>query len=398
MEATVRLNVFRNETQVREILTSQGFALTDLSYDQVRVKGSFLKLKAVKASLETLLDSQTKTDITPSSSSPVPKVSSGAISKYYTNRPDANRSRFGSRNKHASPSSPTFSSSWVSGSSNNHPTSPEHNTSFSTTPDQRGSFGAGKEFFIVDADVFDYAERLRRKDIDSILDSHNVRMMVRPVGDSYKVTLQGKSARVTVGKLQSLLDDLNKSLRTQEVPLKDMNPEGKALLDGIQKNRNIYNSVLVCPKNDKLHLIGPSGESYELKQRLLGRPVDRSGRTGRTLDKNPRRRSSSLPPISRKNTEGDSGVRAAGHSPSKYQDIKREGTEPKPGAAADLSGLLRRRSHSQSSHKTPAGRTTGNVQDMENKHQPTKSPKKGLAQLLKFNTEDIKQMVKNLRK
>lgn len=394
----MHLNVFHNETQVRDILTSQGFALTDLSYDQVRVKGSFLKLKAVKASLETLLDSQTKTDITPSPTSPVPKVSSGAISKHYTNRPDANRSRLGSQNKHASPSSPTFSSSWVSGSSNNLPTSPEYSTSFSPTPDQRGSFRVGKEFFVVDADVFDYAKRLRKKDIDSILDSHNVRMMVHPVGGSYKVTLQGKSTRVTVGKLQSLLDDLNKSLRTQEVPLKDMTPEGKALLERIQKNTNIYNSVLVCPKNDKLHLIGPSGESYDLKQSLLGRPVDRSGRTGRTRDKNPRRRSSSLPPISRKNTEGDSGVGAAGYSPSKYQDIKQEGTEPKPGAAADLSGLLRRRSHSDSRHRTPAGRTTGNVQDMENKHPPPKSPKKGLTQLLKFNTEDIKQMARNLWK
>lgn len=366
MEATVRLSVFRNETQVREILRSHGFAVTDLSSDRVRVKGSFLKLGAAKASLETLLNSQHKTDIAPSSSSPVPKVSSGATSKGNTNRSDANRSQLRSRSKHAS-SPPACSSSWVSDSSNNHQTPPERST-FSPTPDQRSSSRAGKEVFVVDADVFDYAKRLHKKDIDSILDCHNVRMVVHPVRDSYSITLQGKSAGVSVGKLQSLLDDLNKSLRTQEVPLMDMKPEGKALLERIQKKKNIYGSVLVCPKEGKLHLIGPSGKSYELKQRLLGRPADQSGRTGGT---------------------------------SKYQEIKQEVTEPEQGAAASaapLSGAVRRRSHSESRHKNLAGRTTGDWQDTKNKHPPPKTPNEGLAQLLKFNAKDIKQKFKNLRK
>ncbi|XP_041811643.1 uncharacterized protein si:dkey-154b15.1 isoform X2 [Chelmon rostratus] len=393
-EATVHLSLFRNETQVREILRSHGFVLTDLSGDQVRVKGSFLKLREVKTSLELLLNSQTKADIKASSS-------------YAINSSDGNRSRLGSRNKppHASPSSPASSSSWASSSSNNHPTSPEYSTAFSLRPAQRGAVKAETESFVVDADVFEYAERLRKKDVEGILDSHRVTVEVRPVGESCSITVQGKSTRIAVGKLQSLLNDLSKSLCTQEVTLKDLNDEGKALLQRIQKKRDIYNSVLICLKNDRLHLIGPSGESYELKQRLLGRPADRSGRTGRTSDKNPgRRRTSSVPPISQKNTGRDSGAAAnpapagaAGYTPLKYQDDKQKGAEPEQTSAAP-SGSLRRRSHSESRQRKQVERVNGNLQDIENKHPPPKSPKKGLTQLLKFDTNDVKKKLKGLRK
>ncbi|XP_076611180.1 RNA-binding protein 43 isoform X2 [Chaetodon auriga] len=404
VEATVHLNIFPNETQVREILRSHGFALTDLSGDQVRVKGSFLNLRAVKASLEPLLNSQTKTDIRASSSSPAPKVSSGTISEYYTgNSSDGSRSRLASQNKPppASPSSPASSSSRVSSSFNDRPTSAENSAAFSPRPAQHVSVKAEKESFVVDADVFEYAERLRKKDVDDILDNHRVQVEVHPAGESCTVTLHGKSARTAGGKLQSLLNKLNMSLRTQEVSLKDLNDEGKALLKRIQKNRDIYNSVLVCLRNDSLHLIGPSGESYKLKQRLLGRPVDRTGwtgRTGQTLDKNARTRSSSVPPVNPKSTGRDSGAAAnpaaagaAGYSASKYQDEKQEAVEPP-------SGLIRRRTHSASRQRKQVERDNGNMQDTENKHLPPTSPKKGLTQLLKFDTNNVNTTLKFLRK
>lgn len=404
VEATVHLSNFPNEAEVRGLLRSHGFVLTDLSRDQVRVKGSFLKLMTVKASLEQILNSQTKTDITP-----VPEVSTGAVSKY-SNRnrsvSDGNRGR--DKPPHASPSSPTNSSSW----GNKRQTSPEHRASFSPTPDQRGSFRPGRESFVIDADVFRYADRLRQKDINTIVDSHNVQMDVCEVGDSFNITLLGKSARTAAFKLQSLLNDLNKSLRTQDVPLKDMDREGRALLERIQKNKDIYNLVLVCPMNDKLHLIGPSGESYELKQRLLGRPVDQSGRSGRTSDKSSRRRSSSLPPISRKNTERDNGAAgtlpplgAAGYSPSKYQDDEQEADEPRRGRGASRfgqGGALRGRSLSRSLLKPFRRENTQvervNVQEAENKRKPPQSPRKFLAPLQNWNKDNIKEKFKFLNR
>ncbi|XP_032390779.1 RNA-binding protein 43 isoform X2 [Etheostoma spectabile] len=392
VEATVHLNIFHNKAKVREILRSNGFAVTELSSNQVRVKGSFLKLKTVKASLEQLQQSQTKTG-----STPVPRASSGAISKCHTGNSSVthgNRSQLGSREMppQASPSSPTTSSSWESGSPKKHPTSPEYRSSFSPRPDQRGSFR--RESFVVDADVFRYADRIRKKDIEGIVNSHNVTMEVLEVGDSFKITLLGKSVGIAVGKLQSLLYELNKSLRTQEVPLKDVVREGLALLERIHKDKNIYNLVLVCQFNDKLHLIGPSGESYELKRRLMG---DQSGRTGRTPS---RRRSSSLPPIRNKNTDRDSGataypspVVAAGYSPLKYRDDKRGGAEPERGATASFGpgGALRGRSNSESRGKPRA--ESRNVQEVVTK--PPKSPKKALMQII---PEGIKKKFKSMGK
>lgn len=393
MEATVRLNLFHSKTRVREILAEQGFALTDLSSNRVRVKGSFRNLKAVKDYFEALVNFQTKMDISPPSSSPVPTTASGSVSKYYTDRSDANTSRLGS------PSSPTSFSSWVSGPSDSSQARSRYNTSFSPTPGQSDSLKTGKQFFVIDGDVFDYAKKLWKKDIENILHSHNVTMEAFPVGDSYNITLQGKNARAAVGELQGLLDGLSKSLRTQEVLLKDMNPEGKALLERTEKKGNINHSVLICPKNDRLHLIGPSNESYELKQKLLGRPVHQSGRTGRSVDRNRGRRSSSLPPMSRKDTERDSSVAATGYSPTKYQDIKQKVAEPEWGTdSAPLSQYPRKTSQFGSRCETPAGRTEGIAQDRENKTLPPKLPKKDLPQLLLYNTEDLRQRFRNVKK
>ncbi|GLD55635.1 uncharacterized protein AKAME5_002858600 [Lates japonicus] len=133
--------------------------MTDLTNNQVRVKGYFLKLKAAKARLEKLLQSESQNKTSPHLSSPVPTVSSGAIAKYYTNNstePHGDRGRSGSRDKphHASLSSPDTSASWVSKSSYNRPTSLEYRDSSPPRADQRGSLRHGSESFLVDADVF----------------------------------------------------------------------------------------------------------------------------------------------------------------------------------------------------------------------------------------------------
>ncbi|XP_071355923.1 RNA-binding protein 43 [Trachinotus anak] len=395
VEATVDLNNFRDETEVRGILGSHGFVMRSLSRDQLWVKGSFLELKAVMARLEQLLNSQTQTETPPHPSSPVQTPSSGATPKHYTNSSsvsDGNRSRLGS-----SPSA-----SRVSDTSYNDPTSSEYRASFSPRADQHASFKLGSESFVIDEDVFNYAQQLRKKDIDTILENHKVVIEVNEFGGSTNITLLGRSASVAASKLQSLFDDLSKSLRTQEVPRKDMGHEGKALLGKIKKSKNIYNSVLVCEINDGLHLIGPSSKSYELKQKLLGRPVDQSGRTGRTFEKNSRGRSSSLPPSNRNNTERDSGAianpspgGAAGYSPSNYRDEKQEGAKPKSGAGARLgqSGASRGRSHSESREKNWAEKANGFTAETKDKGKPSKSMK-ALHSLQSLNPKNFKEMLK----
>ncbi|AWP21460.1 Hypothetical protein SMAX5B_015872 [Scophthalmus maximus] len=395
VEATVHLHVFRDETKVRELLRSHDFVVTDLDRQRVCVKGSFLKLKAAKARLEELLNSQNQAEpAAQSSSSP---VSSGAISRYRTdNSPvsGGDRGRAGSRDKppQASPSSPGTSASW-SNTSYGHSTSSKYRAPLSPGADQSASFRRGQESFVVDADVFRYARRLRKKDIDTILENHNVEIAAREFADSCTVTLLGKSARTAAGKLQSLLDNLSKSLRTQEVPLKDMDREGRALLKRPQRD-SAYNSVLVCEMNDRLRLIGSSGQTYELKQKLLGAPAGQSRRAAGTFEKGPGRRSSSLPPASRRNPGREGGAAAnpspvAGYSPSKYQDDRQEGAKPEreAGAGAARSGARRRPKASKGEE-----RPGGFVRETENKSKPP-----GFKGLL-VCTKDIKQMFKDLRK
>lgn len=308
VEATLQLSAGADQAEVLETLRSYGFVLEGPTSDHVRVKGSFLNLKRVKASLEMLLKSPAKAGVTPSPSSS-PEMSSGAISKHHTDLSDAKRGPLESQKRRASPSAPISSSL----------------EDFRESPDQAGSVRTGWACSsIVDSDVFDYANCLRRTDMNAILVSHHVGMRVKAVDDYYVITLSGKSAKVCMTKLKTLLDNLHKSLRTQEVPLKDLTPEGRRLAARIKESRNIYKSVLVQKRNSRLHLIGPSGESYQLQQTLLGRTGEQPQPGGRGPDRKATRRSSSLPPTNHKTEDG---AGAAPSPPGRYQGSRQEAAE-----------------------------------------------------------------------
>lgn len=297
MEATLQLHAGLDRVEVSAVLSSHGFTLMGLTGDQLRVRGFFLKLKSLKASLEMLLNSPAKVGVTPPPS-PVPKMSPTAVSRHY------DTSGRGQMDKRASPSASTSSSLKAPPG----------------TLDQPSSVRTARACFTVDRDVLEYAKCLRRKDMDLLL-SHEVGVSLSTV-DGSMVTLSGKSSN-TLNKLKALLDNLHRTLRTQCVPLKDLSPEGRSLAARIQKNSHVYGSVLVQRRKTNLHLVGPSADSYLLKQLLLGRTVDQDPRTGRTMDRKPTRRSSSLPPPSRRGQ----GAAAAAYSPSKYQDLKQEAAE-----------------------------------------------------------------------
>lgn len=302
VEATLQLNAVPDKAEVREILRSCGFVLEELTSDHVRVRGSFLKLQSVKALLEMHLKPPATVGVTPAPSLG-PKMSSVVVSKHHTDVWDAKRGPLESQHQRASPSASTSSSL----------------QDFPGTPEQTGSVGTGTACSPVDPDVFDYAKCLRKKDVDAILVSHDARVSVKAANDHYIIVLWGKNANVCMNKLKTLLDNLHKCLRTQEVPLKDLTPEGRRLAARIEESRNIYKSVLVQKRSASLHLIGPPGQSYELQQTLLGRAVDQSQRRGRRADREPRRRSSSLPPTSWNTDDG------AGPAGSRTPDRRRLG-------------------------------------------------------------------------
>ncbi|XP_030003609.1 RNA-binding protein 43 [Sphaeramia orbicularis] len=266
VEATVHLNSFSDQKKVREILLSHDFEMKMVDRNRLQITGSFLKLGAAKIRLEMLLHSQKQNETPPS--------------------PSKDRSQ--------------------SGASSSYPQQPR------------------SESFVIDMDVLMYAKRVMKQHMEDILRRHNVQMEERPSGDNISITLQGKSTQTAITKLQSFLNELSLSLRTQEVALKNMDQEGRDLLRRIQQGNNVYKSVLVCRRSDTLHLIGPSAESYEVKQQLMGTTADRSGRTGTTVDQSGRtgtRRSTSVPPVNGRKTDRardanlkSSPVEARGHS------------------------------------------------------------------------------------
>lgn len=383
VEATLHLKEFQDEREVKNILRLHGFEMHDLGEGQVRVKGHFSKLKEVKAKLEQLPLSQTKMSPS-SSSSPTPVASSGAIPKNYSHR---------DKPPHAALSSPTSSSSSAPGPSRSHPAS--HGYAAGSSPDQRGSLRHGEKTFVIDADVFKYADRFRKKEMDSILISHDVKMKAQDCGDMVNITLTGGNSKIALSKVQSLMVSLSNTLRTQEVPLQDMSDDGKMLLTKIKKKGNVDGSVLVCEMGDRLHLIGSSRESFLLKQRLLdGR--DQHGRTGRASAKGSRGRSSSAPPTNRKSTEtaanpDTSPGGATGYSPSKHQDDEQK--DATTGREVDAFHS-RPRVWSLSRENKDAKRVNGNPKERESKPPPQKSSR--LNNLLTFN--EIKNTFKNINR
>ncbi|KAK5608162.1 hypothetical protein CRENBAI_003390 [Crenichthys baileyi] len=298
VEATVDLTHFQNEREVRRLLQSHHFKLTEQDRGQVLVQGSFQRLKHVKACLQELLET------TPDSSLD-PTVSSGA-------RPP------------------------VSGSLRR------------PSDDQTAG-----EPIVIDSDVYRYARCFRNQELDKLLTLHDVEPRVKEGKESTIITLQGRSSGMVFSKLQTLLDDLSKSLRTQEVLKRDLSSEGEALLRKIQKQHYTSALVLVRDRNDRLYLIGPSRESYDLKQSLQGEPIDQSGGRGRTTAPTNRCRSSLTPRMNQRSSAGRKGEAAAGFSSS-----KNDGHEA---AAAGRSGPPRGRSHSESCerqreerHKNPS--------------------------------------------
>lgn len=348
VEATVPLTSFSDKSTVEELISSHDFSIIHRTRGGLRIKGSFLKLKSVKDSLEQLLESENfdlvRTLSKLQSTSSEEKSSSGRT-----------RGRTGSRT--SSSSSPINTSESLVSNSHQRSTFSDPTGSCSTGARPKDSFRPGSEF-LVDTDVYKYAALVRGEILVQIQQNHRVGMLVQETGDSSRIILQGKNAMKATGEVMNLMEDLSKSLCTQDVLLKDLSPQGRDLMRRIQKSGNIYRSVLVYEKGNGLRLIGSSHESYALKQKLLGGTVEKDSRS---------RRSSSLSPKTHQNTENDSGAAAV--------------TPPAGGMWYD---------------KDASGGKTGEDKNTNLVHQTKIKPSTptGLKQLLPFTNKDIKEKFK----
>ncbi|XP_013881128.1 RNA-binding protein 43 [Austrofundulus limnaeus] len=277
VEATILVDHFQDQQEVQRLLRSHGFTVQDLGRGQVQIQGHFEHLRDLKVRLEQLLASERAAGGAASSSS----------LRHQDHRPPWSGASSSLRHQDHRPP-------WSGASSSlRHQ---DHRPPWSGA--RRVSRG---EWTMVDSDVFRYARQLGNKELRDLLSRSD--LQTRTSEDGLSTGIRFLGTRTMVGPLQNLLDDLNTSLRTQEVPLRDLDQQGRVLLRRIQEKRNVSESVLVCELEDRIHLIGPSKDSWELKQRLLGRPVHQSGARGRRDRDTSRWRSSSMGP-------------AAGFSPS----------------------------------------------------------------------------------
>ncbi|KAM9415688.1 uncharacterized protein ACWYII_024428 isoform 1-T3 [Salvelinus alpinus] len=403
VKATLDVSMFPNDREVRRLLDIHGFKVNELQHGQLLVQGSFLKLRAVKAQLQQLLHQDNQPQYNPSTPSLSGHASgtykastrmhhingtamhAGNMSPMYAGSRSpisVNGEQFAHVLQSSSPTnysrdsgSPCSLSSPRSGNPSPSLLAPGYGANVTHRRNTSPSRSRSVVSFLMDADVLRYAQCFRKKDIDTILGSNNIQMNVQPseCSDISSVSLEGKNPKSTMEKLQDYLTTLNSTLRTQEIQLGTIDHNGQVRISKlIQKYNSVYPTVLVNQVGDILRLVGPSRDSYDMMQILLGKPLELppAGRTGRALDRGSRERRScslsSLPkrkdaPIPWDRDPVPVFAAVPDDSPSKYQGDSGHGrTVQRAGSPVPYTSTPshRGRSHSDSQEKVKEQRVT----------------------------------------
>ncbi|CAB1350846.1 unnamed protein product [Coregonus sp. 'balchen'] len=400
VKATLDVSVFPNDREVLRLLDIHGFKVYKLRHGQLLVQGSFLKLRAVKAQLQQLLhqDNQPQNNPFPTQRQrpclwDLQSLHQDAPHQWYCNacwehesyvcwEQESYFNQFAHVLQSSSPTnssrdseSPCSLSSPRSGNPSPSLLAPGYGANVTHRRNPSPSRSRSAVSFLMDTDVLRYALCFRKNDIDTILGSNNIQMDVQPneCSDISSVVLEGKSPKSAMEKLQDFLTALNSTLRTQEIPLGTLDHNRQVRIGKlIQKYNSVYPTVLVNQVGDILRLVGPSRDSYDMMQILLGKPLELppAGRTGRALDRGSRdRRSSSLSSLPKKKhapipwDRDPVPVPAAvpDYTSSKYQgDSGRGRTVQRAGSPVPYTPTPshRGRSHSDSQEKVKEQRVT----------------------------------------
>ncbi|XP_062342587.1 uncharacterized protein si:dkey-154b15.1 isoform X2 [Osmerus eperlanus] len=295
------MRLFSSEREVLRLLKAHGLRVTEKLQSEVRVQGSFLGLRDVKAQLQLLVKD-------PQPPTPYPSIngheqSLGAIAKS-TNRGrdvSCSPSVFNSPaavNGDRSPFSPSLPSSPSSEFLYGQPSPPGYGAR-SSSRDTPSPWPPAS--FMTDPDLLRFAQSFKQKDIDLILKNHKVTMDVKwsEGADVSSVALQGRGSQGAMEELQGFLNVLAPTIRTQQIQLGSLDHNVQVEVGKqIQMYKDDFHSVMIRQVGDTIRLVGPSSDSYELKRRILGELVDLPPLPlrGRPQSRDPSsRRSSSLP-------------------------------------------------------------------------------------------------------
>lgn len=352
VETKLDISLFSSQSQVQELLKSHGFEVTPLRTNFLHLKGSFLSLKLLRKKLARLLAEDKQAQ----SRSP-PGLSNGYSSAFASRTEPDTREH---RSVQHSPNQAHFQKSRVNGVSSSvspsslslqQPTSPAHADSASggsprslpnsvdDSSHSRPSSFNQRASMVVEKDVFDYALTYKQEFIKDLETCYRTEMSLIDDGEITMVMFSGRNRKNAQAKLEDLIQDISRGLRTQEIHLSEYSPDKQA---EIQKALQLYKDrdyqVLIKLHGDVVKLVGSSSRSFQVKQMLLGHSDDSStsGRRGRELERNSGlRRSSSLPrhyKVSKELTDQRLAPEpqyhasvAKDYSPAHYQEESRPG-------------------------------------------------------------------------
>ncbi|XP_026144314.1 RNA-binding protein 43 [Carassius auratus] len=287
-EAFLDVSMFYNQKTIRSLLHS--FDVSETSSGQLHLRGTFLNLKRIHPKLMHLLAQENQSQrSTPSQCTN--GFSSDSVSSDYQSRSHSTL-RYIHRNgrnpdsgiNSRSPDSPSRQALMQAASSLEFSSSTEYSFSSpirsyedsSVTAQQRNpsSHRKTEDTFPVDPLAFKYVMHFKKDFIEKIESDHQTH--VSHVDDSgvVMVKLSGGSCEDAGKELREFMQNTSSSLRTQEIDLHELISSRRThITENAHSFQKIYN-VLIKEENDILKVVGSSKESYDAKERLLGREVN----------------------------------------------------------------------------------------------------------------------------
>ncbi|ROK35667.1 RNA-binding protein 43 [Anabarilius grahami] len=320
-EAFLDMNMFSSHRKIQELIHSHGFQVSETSPGQLHLQGSFLKLKLIYPKLVQFLVQETHPQRgTPShytnGYSSVSRAEKSDSSDYES------RSNFTSRRSHNNGNSVYAEGRSTSSEITSRSTESQYRQAFlqnaslldrssstespfsspsriyedsRTSAQQRNpsSPRQNEESIPVESDVWKYIMHCKEDFINKIKSDHHTHINPKVESGVVMVKISGGNFREAAKELSELMQEITDSVRTQEIDMNACDESQKR--DIIQKAlriQKIYN-VLIREEGNIIKVLGSSKDSYEAKQKLLGRDVDIA--PPKHMERNILRRSSSLP-------------------------------------------------------------------------------------------------------
>ncbi|KAB5517736.1 hypothetical protein PHYPO_G00170620 [Pangasianodon hypophthalmus] len=254
------------------------------------------------------------------------------------------------------------------------------------------SSSGGMASFPVDRDTINFILTQRQDVVKVIEKDCGTEMGLKDNPGFTMVTFSGKNSEKAKACLLEFINEIRPSLRMQEIHLKKYDhAQQKRILERIQRNKD--SGVTITHSDDVVKLVGSSGGSFEMMQKILGHSDD--PHRGRAMERSSKSRRSHSVPRQYKLADnahftGHENLASAEnkYSPSHYQEESDEGKALQfvrgPEQTPDKNSQ-RTRSNSASQDRNRAIREQAMHQDVElvSSTQEKKSPKKYAIGLLK---------------